>query len=107
MGDAEPRGVVLDEGAVKTLPRCPCPENANRRHKSASPHPFERRRDRQPGPGPRQGLVPGLALGVYANIVAASHHLDLIPVLVFGIAPHLAILAGIGQLAPRTVPLFD
>lgn len=51
--------------------------------------------------------MPGLALGVYANIVAASHHLDLIPVLVFGIAPHLAILAGIGQLAPRTVPLFD
>jgi hypothetical protein len=57
--------------------------------------------------------VPGLALGVYANVVSGSHQLGLIPVLVFGIVPHLAVLAGIGeahapgQLAPRAVPLFN
>jgi hypothetical protein len=57
--------------------------------------------------------VPGLALGVSANIVAGGSHLGLIPVLVFGIVPHLAVLAGIGeahapgQLAPREVPLFN
>jgi hypothetical protein len=50
---------------------------------------------------------------VYANVVSESHHLGLIPVLVFGIVPHLAVLAGFGQphapgqMAPRAVPLFN
>jgi hypothetical protein len=63
---------------------------------------------------PRLGwIVPGLALAVYANVLAADHGLGLVPVLVFGIVPHLTILIGIGQphargqLAARAVPLFN
>jgi hypothetical protein len=58
-------------------------------------------------------IVPGLALAVYANALAADHGLGLGPVLVFGITPHLTVLLGIGrphargQLAPRAVPLFN
>ena len=58
-------------------------------------------------------LIPGLALGLYANAQAGQHDLGLLPVLVFGIVPHLAVLLGIGQphaqgqLAPRAVPLFN
>jgi hypothetical protein len=62
----------------------------------------------------RHGLIlPGLALAVYANAIAADHGLGLIPVLLFGIVPHLTVLVGIGQphargqLAPRAVPLFS
>ncbi|MEA2838668.1 MAG: hypothetical protein QOD89_3218 [Bradyrhizobium sp.] len=58
-------------------------------------------------------IVPGLALAIYANAVAADHGLGLIPLLLFGIVPHLTVLVGIGQphargqLAPRAVPLFN
>jgi Domain of unknown function (DUF4260) len=58
-------------------------------------------------------LVPGLAVAVYANALATDHGLGLVPLLVFGIVPHLAFLVGIGQphapgqLAPRAVPLFN
>jgi hypothetical protein len=58
-------------------------------------------------------IVPGLALAVYANALAADHGLGLVPVLVFGIVPHLTVLVGVGQphargqLAPRAVPLFN
>jgi hypothetical protein len=58
-------------------------------------------------------LVPGLGLALLAN--AQASHLDawLVPLLVFGIVPHLTVLVGIGQphergqLAPRAVPLFN
>jgi hypothetical protein len=58
-------------------------------------------------------LVPGLAIAIYANMQAADHHLGLVPLLVFGIVPHLPVLMGIGQphakgqLARRAVPLFN
>jgi hypothetical protein len=58
-------------------------------------------------------IVPGLALAIFANALASDHGLGLAPVLLFGIAPHLAVLVGIGQphergqLAPRAVPLFN
>lgn len=58
-------------------------------------------------------LVPGLALAVLANAVATKEGLWLVPLLVFGIVPHLPVLAGIGQarprgqLVPRAVPLFN
>jgi len=44
---------------------------------------------------------------------ADQAHLGVMPVLVFGIVPHLAVLLGLGQahasgqLAPRAVPLFN
>jgi hypothetical protein len=58
-------------------------------------------------------LVPGLAIAFYANAQTGLHGLGLVPVLAFGIAPHLAVLLGYGQphargqLAPRAVPLFN
>ena len=58
-------------------------------------------------------ILPGLALAVYANAIATDHGLGLVPVLLFGIVPHLTVLIGIGQphargqLAPRAVPLFN
>jgi hypothetical protein len=58
-------------------------------------------------------LVPGLAIAVYASSQATEHGLGLVPLLVFGIVPHLSVLLGIGQphargqLAPRAVPLFN
>ena len=58
-------------------------------------------------------LVPGLGLALFANAQAAHVELGLIPLLVFGIVPHLTVLVGIGQphargqLAPRAVPLFN
>jgi deazaflavin-dependent oxidoreductase (nitroreductase family) len=58
-------------------------------------------------------LVPGLAIAFSANAVAAEHTLGLLPLLLFGIAPHAAVLARIGQphgrggIAPRAVPLFN
>jgi hypothetical protein len=58
-------------------------------------------------------MVPGLALAVYANVLAADRGLGLIPVLAFGIVPHLTVFLGIGQphalgqLAARAVPLFN
>lgn len=58
-------------------------------------------------------LIPGLAVGVLASTLASQKDLGLLPLLVFGIVPHLSVLAGIGQphlrgqLAPRAVPLFN
>jgi hypothetical protein len=58
-------------------------------------------------------LVPGLGLALFANAQAAHVDLGLVPLLVFGIVPHLTVLLGIGQshaqgqLAPRAVPLFN
>jgi uncharacterized protein DUF4260 len=58
-------------------------------------------------------IVPGLALAVYANAIASDHGLGLVPVLIFGIVPHLTVLVGAGQphargqLARRAVPLFN
>lgn len=58
-------------------------------------------------------LVPGIALGLYAGMVSDHHGLGLLPLLVFGIAPHLTVLLGIGQRRPRgrlgsrAVPLFN
>lgn len=58
-------------------------------------------------------LVPGLAIAFYGNALAAEHGLGLAPLLIFGILPHLTVLAGFGQphergqLARRAVPLFN
>jgi deazaflavin-dependent oxidoreductase (nitroreductase family) len=58
-------------------------------------------------------LVPGLTVAILANIQATEHGLGILPLLAFGIAPHLPVLAGVGrghasgQLAPRAVPLFN
>lgn len=58
-------------------------------------------------------LVPGLALALYAGLLASEHGLGLVPLLAFGIIPHASILVGLGQphargqLAPRAVPLFN
>ena len=58
-------------------------------------------------------LIPGLAVGVLASTLASQHGLGLLPLLVFGIVPHLSALLGVGQphvrdqLAPRAVPLFN
>ncbi len=58
-------------------------------------------------------IVPGLAIAIFANSVAGEHALGLVPLLLFGILPHLPVLLGVGQttargqLAPRAVPLFN
>lgn len=58
-------------------------------------------------------IVPGLALAFAANALASDHGLGLVPVLLFGIVPHLPVLLGVGQphargqLARRAVPLFN
>jgi hypothetical protein len=58
-------------------------------------------------------LVPGLGIALFANAQAGSLHVGLVPLLVFGIVPHLTVLVGFGQphargqLAPRAVPLFN
>jgi hypothetical protein len=58
-------------------------------------------------------LFAGLAVAVYASTLATQHDLGLVPLLVFGIVPHLAALVGIGQphargqMAPRAVPFFN
>ena len=58
-------------------------------------------------------LIPGLGLALVANAQSTTHHVGLVPLLVFGIVPHLTTVAGIGQphargqLAPRAVPLFN
>jgi hypothetical protein len=58
-------------------------------------------------------VVPGLAIAFYASGQAGLHGLGLVPLLVFGIVPHLPVLVGYvqpharGQLAPRAVPLFN
>jgi len=58
-------------------------------------------------------LIPGLAIAIYANSVASTHDLGLLPLLLFGILPHLTVLLGLGQpharrqLGPRAVPAFN
>ncbi|MEZ4596761.1 MAG: DUF4260 family protein [Chloroflexota bacterium] len=58
-------------------------------------------------------LVPGIALGLVAGEVSDHHGMGLLPLLAFGVVPHLAVLLGIGQprprghLGPRAVPLFN
>jgi hypothetical protein len=58
-------------------------------------------------------LVPGFAIGVYANLQASEHGIGLMVLLAFGLAPHLPIVLGFGQphargqMAPRAVPLFN
>ena len=54
-------------------------------------------------------IIPGLAIAIYANGLAAEHGLGLVPVLLFGILPKLPFFLGIGQptvagqLPPRAV----
>jgi hypothetical protein len=58
-------------------------------------------------------LVPGLAVAVYANAQAGALATGLVPLLLFGIVPHLPALLGVGQphargqMAARAVPLFN
>ena len=58
-------------------------------------------------------LVPGLGLALFANAQAGTLGVGLVPLLVFGIVPHLPVVLGIrqphgpGQLARRAVPLFN
>ena len=42
-------------------------------------------------------IIPGLAIAVYANGIAAEHDLGLVPLLLFGILPKLPFFLGIGQ----------
>jgi hypothetical protein len=61
----------------------------------------------------RLWLVPGLALALVANAQANQHGLGLVPVILFGILPHLPVLLGIrqprprGHIGTRAVPLFN
>ncbi len=58
-------------------------------------------------------LIPGLGVALFANTQATNLAVGLVPLLVFGIVPHLTVLVGFGQphargqLAPRAVPLFN
>ena len=58
-------------------------------------------------------LVPGLAIGFVASTLAGQNGLGLLPLLLFGIVPHITVLTGVGQphvrgqLAPRAVPFFN
>jgi hypothetical protein len=58
-------------------------------------------------------VIPGLAIAIYANSVSSAHDLGLVPLLLFGILPHLTVLLGLGQphgrrqLAQRAVPAFN
>jgi hypothetical protein len=58
-------------------------------------------------------LVPGLAIALYASGQAGIHGLGLVPLLVFGIVPHLPVVLGFrqphghGQLVPQAVPVFN
>ncbi len=58
-------------------------------------------------------IVPGLGIALFASAQSTTYAVGLVPLLLFGIVPHLPALAGIGQplargqLAPRAVPLFN
>ena len=58
-------------------------------------------------------LVPGLAIALFGSAEAARTGAGIVPLLLFGIAPHLAFLAGIGQrrlaghMAPRAATVFN
>ncbi|MDQ1324672.1 MAG: hypothetical protein QG587_2008, partial [Chloroflexota bacterium] len=45
----------------------------------------------------RLWLVPGLGLAVAANVQANQHGLGIVPVVLFGILPHVPVLLGIRQ----------
>ncbi|MBX3030205.1 MAG: hypothetical protein KF809_08580 [Chloroflexi bacterium] len=50
-------------------------------------------------------LVPGLAIGLFAGVQAEHLAVGLVPLLLFGIAPHLSVLLGWGQPhAPGQLP---
>jgi hypothetical protein len=56
-------------------------------------------------------IIPGVAIAVYASGEAQHHALGLVPLLAFGIAPHLTVLAGLAQphrrLGSRATVLFN
>ena len=58
-------------------------------------------------------IIPGLAIAIYANGIAAEHDLGIVPLLLFGILPKLPFFLGIGQptvsgqLPPRAVLLWN
>ena len=58
-------------------------------------------------------LIPGLAVAIYASTLGGHLGLGLVPLLVFGVVPHLSVLLALGQphvrgqLAPRAVPIFN
>ncbi len=58
-------------------------------------------------------LIPGLAIAVYANAYSSRFGIGLVPLLAFGIIPHMPALLGVGQphgrgqMAARAVPLFN
>jgi hypothetical protein len=71
-------------------------------------------RPRLPRPTARHlWWIPGLAIAVVANQLSGLHGHGLVPVLAFGIVPHLPVLLGRGQphepgqLPRRAVPLFN
>ena len=58
-------------------------------------------------------IIPGLGIALFANAQSGSLGVGLVPLLLFGIVPHMTALLAIGQphaqgqLAPRAVPLFN
>ncbi len=106
----EPASVQPGGGAIGATPT---PRTASEPEAIAMGTIQEGTRERR-GPKARHlWLIPGLAIAIFANGVANQHDLGLLPLLVFGIVPHLTVLAGVGQhhapgqLAPRAVPLFN
>ena len=72
------------------------------------------RRPSPPSPKVRHlWWIPGLAIAVAANQLTGIHGHGLVPILAFGIVPHLPVLLGrgrphaAGQLPPRVVPLVE
>ncbi len=61
----------------------------------------------------RLWLAAGLGLAIAANVQANQHGLGLVPVILFGILPHMPVLLGIrqprprGHIGTRAVPLFN
>jgi hypothetical protein len=61
----------------------------------------------------RLWLVPGIGLALAANVTSTDHGLGIVPVLLFGLLPHLPWLLGIrqprprGHIGTRAVPLFN
>jgi hypothetical protein len=54
--------------------------------------------------------IPGLALAIVANMISSDHSLGLVPVIGFGILPHLPVLAGLrrgGRLGTDVASLFN
>jgi hypothetical protein len=61
----------------------------------------------------RLWLVPGLAVGISAGVASEQHALGIVPVLAFGILPHLPAALGVrwplgrSRIPARAVPLFN